>query len=54
MQDGRVLALIRPFTDTDFGGDLAIIDASNFVENTQPLAASSEHDRSGADPRHAQ
>ena len=41
MQDGRVLALIRPFTDTDFGGDLAIIDVKNFVENTQPLAANS-------------
>jgi hypothetical protein len=41
MQDGRVLALIRPFTDTDFGGDLVIIDVKNFVENTQPLASSS-------------
>lgn len=40
MQDGRVLALVRPFTDTDFGGDLALIDVRNFVENTQPLASS--------------
>src|SRR5690606_38106318 len=29
----------RPFTDTDFGGDLALIDARTYVENTQPLAA---------------
>ncbi|MEO8309300.1 MAG: hypothetical protein ABI616_14795 [Pseudomonadota bacterium] len=41
MQDGRVLALVRPFTDTDFGGDLTLIDTKNFVENTQPLASSS-------------
>ena len=38
MQDGRVLSLIRPFTDTDFGGDLALIEVRNFVENVQPLA----------------
>jgi hypothetical protein len=39
MQDGRVLALTRPFTDTDFGGDLTIIDTRSFVENTQPVLA---------------
>ncbi len=39
MQDGRILSLVRPFTDTDFGGDLVLIDARNYVENTQPLAA---------------
>jgi hypothetical protein len=39
MQDGRILALIRPYTDDDFGGDLVIIDAADFVENTQPLLA---------------
>ncbi len=38
MQDGRILTLVRPFTDTDFGGDLVLIDARNYVENTQPLA----------------
>jgi hypothetical protein len=38
MQDGRVLALVRPFSDTDFGGDLALIDVRTYVENTQPLA----------------
>ena len=40
MQDGRVLTLVRPMTGTDFGGDLAIIDTRNFVENTQPVLAS--------------
>jgi hypothetical protein len=41
MQDGRVLALIRPYTGTDFGGDLEIIDVNTYVENTQPAAAGS-------------
>lgn len=36
MQNGRILTLVRPFTDTDFGGDLVIIDANTYVENTQP------------------
>ncbi|MEO8315105.1 MAG: hypothetical protein ABI645_09945 [Pseudomonadota bacterium] len=39
MRDGRILTLVRPFTDSDFGGDLAIINTANYVENTQPLAA---------------
>jgi hypothetical protein len=39
MQDGRILTLVRPFTDSDFGGDLVLIDTSTYVENTQPLAA---------------
>ena len=39
MQDGRILALVRPFTDSDFGGDLVIIDANTYVENTQPTLA---------------
>ena len=48
MQDGRILALIRPFTGTesttaplgeDFGGDLVIIDTKDYVENTQPTLA---------------
>jgi hypothetical protein len=38
MQSGRILSLVRPFTDTDFGGDLVIIDTKTYVENTQPLA----------------
>src|SRR5690606_13578047 len=38
MQDGRILTLVRPFTETDFGGDLVLIDARTYVEDTQPLA----------------
>jgi hypothetical protein len=37
MQDGRILTLIRPCTDVDFGGDLVIIDGAGYVENSQPL-----------------
>src|SRR5690606_29344141 len=36
MQDGRTLALIRPFEATSEGGDLVLIDTANFVDNTQP------------------
>ncbi len=39
MSDHRILALVRPFADSDFGGDLVMIDTSNYVENRQPLAA---------------
>ena len=35
MQDGSVLALVRPYTDADFGGNLEIIDAQHFTENNQ-------------------
>jgi len=40
MQNGNILALIRQFANTDFGGDLVIIEGKQFVENSQPLAAS--------------
>ena len=40
LPDGKILALIRPFTDADLGGDLVTIDARNYVENTQPVLAS--------------
>ncbi len=39
MQDGRILALMRQYTDVDFGGELVIIDGEHYVENTQPLLA---------------
>jgi hypothetical protein len=48
MQDGRILALIRPYQGAqspaaplgeDFGGDLVIIDTKDYVENTQPVLA---------------
>ncbi len=36
LEDGRIMALVRPFTDTDGGGDLIVIDTPTYVENTQP------------------
>jgi hypothetical protein len=44
MADGRILALVRPYTYpaiNDVGGDLVIIDTADYVENTQPAAAGS-------------
>jgi hypothetical protein len=35
MPNGKILALLRPFTDADFGGNLMIIDAQHYVENNQ-------------------
>ncbi len=37
-EDGRTFALIRPFTDTEGGGEVIAIDTPQYVENTQPLA----------------
>jgi Hydrazine synthase alpha subunit middle domain len=39
MQDGRTLALVRPFQGTAEGGDLVLIDTSTYVDNTQPTGA---------------
>ena len=36
MEDGRIMALVRPFTDTLGGGDLIVIDTPTYLENTQP------------------
>jgi len=36
LEDGRIMSLVRPFTDTDDGGDILTIDTPVFVENTQP------------------
>jgi len=36
-QNGKILALLRPFSGTTFGSDVVEIDAQNYVENTQPL-----------------
>jgi hypothetical protein len=44
MQDGRILALVRPYTYADVndtGGDLIIIDTKDYVENTQAATAGS-------------
>jgi hypothetical protein len=42
--DGKLLSMIRPFIGTQLGGDIALIDAANFVEihqTSKPAAASS-------------
>ena len=39
LEDGRVMSLIRPFTDTEGGGELIAIDTQQYLENTQPTAA---------------
>ncbi|MDZ7645070.1 MAG: hypothetical protein U5K76_13155 [Woeseiaceae bacterium] len=36
LEDGRIMALVRPFTDTADGGDLVVIDTPTFVEINQP------------------
>jgi len=36
LEDGRVMALIRPYSDTDAGGDIVAIDTPVYVEDTQP------------------
>lgn len=39
LEDGRILTLIRPFTNTEGGGELITIDTNNYVENTQPVVS---------------
>ena len=39
MLDGRIMAIMRQYTDVDDGGNLVIIDGERYVENTQPLLA---------------
>jgi len=36
LEDGRIMALVRPFTDTGGGGDIMVIDTPVYLENTQP------------------
>ncbi|MBT8078823.1 MAG: hypothetical protein KJO31_09590 [Gammaproteobacteria bacterium] len=36
LEDGRIMSIIRPFTDTFGGGDIVAIDTPVYVENTQP------------------
>jgi hypothetical protein len=36
LEDGRVMALVRPFTNTSGGGDLLAIDTPVYLEITQP------------------
>jgi len=39
LEDGRIMTLVRPFTNTEGGGDIFVIDTPQYVENTQPIAA---------------
>jgi hypothetical protein len=39
MQDGRLIALARPYRDSFDGGDIVIIDSHNFVNESQPVHA---------------
>jgi hypothetical protein len=36
--DGRIVTLLRPFTGTEGGGELIIVDTPQYVEITQPTA----------------
>jgi hydrazine synthase alpha subunit-like protein/WD40 repeat protein len=38
MRDGKIMAVVRPFNQDELGGAITIIDASTYVENTQPIA----------------
>lgn len=35
--DGRVLTITRPFSGTNQGGDLTLIDATDYIDNDQPV-----------------
>jgi hypothetical protein len=37
MGDGLIMIVARPFTDTDGGGALVLVDTPTYVENVQPL-----------------
>ena len=54
MQNGRILALVRPFTDTDFGGDLTHDRRRALRREHAAAGRQRRHDGPGADPRHAQ
>jgi len=36
LEDGRVMTLLRPFTDTEGGGELVVIDTPQYLEINQP------------------
>jgi hypothetical protein len=36
VEDGRIMVLARPFTNTEGGGELLFIDTPQYLENTQP------------------
>ena len=38
MRDGKIMAVLRPFSQPELGGAVTVIDTQTYVENTQPLA----------------
>jgi hypothetical protein len=40
MQDGRVMAILRPFDHPELGGAITVIDTPTYVENAQAVASS--------------
>ena len=38
LEDDRIMVLARPFTDTEGGGELILIDTVQYLENTQPTS----------------
>ena len=36
LEDGRIMALVRPYDGTQGGGDILVIDTRVYLENTQP------------------
>lgn len=40
LPDGRIMTTLRPFTDTNGGGELVFIDTEHFIDNDHPVAAS--------------
>ncbi len=43
MQNGSILALLRQYTDVDFGGELVMINGLQYVENNEPYPASNSN-----------
>jgi hypothetical protein len=41
MLNGEIMAIIRQFDHPELGGDIVVIDAQTYVENTQPTASNS-------------
>ncbi|HYQ71472.1 MAG TPA: hypothetical protein VET88_06025 [Gammaproteobacteria bacterium] len=41
LDNGHLLGLLLPFSGTHRGGDLVIVDTEDYIENNQPVAASS-------------
>lgn len=50
LEDGRLIAITRPFTGTDFGGRLMLIDTANYVEIAQRTQAGASANVSATGP----